>query len=68
MPPPVRFIHLLARAPQTATEIPLDFGACSEADQYERCVCGAWVDLRDFAALLEHCRQLPHPEQGRQPH
>ena len=34
----------------------------SEAEHFGKCpLCGAWVDLRDFAAVLDHQGPLPHP-------
>jgi hypothetical protein len=33
-----------------------------EVEHYGKCpLCGAWVDRRDLAAVLEHQGPLPHP-------
>lgn len=66
MPP-----HRIPKTRETLTRVGSDvwaaFGGLTEAEHYERCVCGSWIDIRDLNALLTHCRRLPHPSDGR-PH
>jgi hypothetical protein len=36
--------------------------ARTEADHFMKCPgCGAWFDMRDLGAVLDHERPLPHP-------
>jgi hypothetical protein len=39
----------------------------NEADHFVKCGCGAWVDRRDLAHVLDHIGPLPHPPEH-QPH
>ncbi len=35
----------------------------NEADNFDQCGCGAWVDCRDLGQVLEHVGPYPHPSQ-----
>jgi hypothetical protein len=42
--------------------VPVGGDPADESEHFYQCDCGAWVDMRDLATVLDHEGPLPHPD------